>query len=187
MSSSMQELFEDGVKDIYNAEKQLVKALPKMAKKVSSATLRDAMENHLEQTKRQCERLEQVAEKMGFKPTGMVCKGMQGLVEEAEEHMKELDSNACGDAEIIALAQKVEHYEIASYGTLCEWAKLLGEDEALNLLKENLNEEETTDELLTQLAESEINTKALEKGGHEQGSKAGKSSKKSSTSKASMM
>lgn len=187
MSSSMQELFEDGVKDIYNAEKQLVKALPKMAKKVSSDKLRKAMENHLEQTKLQCERLEKVAEKMGFKPTGMVCKGMQGLVEEAEEHMKELDSNSCGDAEIIGLAQKVEHYEIATYGTLCEWAKLLGEDEALSLLKESLNEEETTDKLLSQMAETDINPKALEEGGHEKEGKAGKTSKKPSTSKASMM
>lgn len=159
------EMFEDGIKDAYNAEKQLIKALPKMAKLAKNSQLKQGFENHLQQTEGHARRIEQAAQTLGFKPSGMVCKAMQGLVEEANEHTKDLKPSACTDAELIALAQKVEHYEIATYGTLCEWAKLMGHEEAYGLLQQNLTEEEQTDQFLTQIAEGTVNQMAMDEGG----------------------
>ena len=183
------ELFEDGIKDAYNAEKQLIKALPKMAKLAKNPQLKQGFENHLQQTEGHARRIEQAAQALGFKPSGMVCKAMQGLVEEANEHTKGLKPSACTDAELIALAQKVEHYEIATYGTLCEWAKLMGHEEAYGLLQQNLTEEEQTDALLTQIAEGQVNQMAMEESGkdmmeetHSKGAGNGGSKAKSKTS-----
>lgn len=188
--NTLHEMFEDGIKDVYNAEKQLLKALPKFGKLAKSQQLKQAFETHLGQTEEQCRRLEQAAQLLGFKPTGMVCAAMKGLVEEGNEHTKGLKPSAVTDAELIALAQKNEHYEIATYGTLCTWAKEMGHNEVLTLLKQNLNEEEETDKLLTQIAEGEVNRMALEesnqmnmgqngqKNGRSGGSKAGGSQSK---------
>lgn len=182
------EMFEDGIKDAYNAEKQLIKALPKMAKMAQNQELKEGFENHLQQTEGHARRIEQAAEQLGFKPSGMVCAAMKGLVEEAEEHMKGLKPSACTDAELIALAQKVEHYEMATYGTLVEWAKIMGHEEAMGLLQQNLTEEEETDELLTQIAEGSVNQMAADESGqsmmgdgHSKGGNGGGSSTKSKT------
>lgn len=158
---SLRELLEEELKDIYSAEKQLVKALPKMAKKASSAELKSALEEHLEVTKTQVERLEEVFEALGQSPKAKTCKAMQGLIEEGEEILGEDATDAVRDAGIIAAAQKVEHYEIASYGTVRTWARLCGEEEAADLLQETLDEESEADETLTGLAES-INPEAEE-------------------------
>lgn len=160
--SNFHEMFQDGIKDIYNAEKQLLKALPKFTKMAKTPELKQAFERHTMETEEQCRRIEQAAQILGFKPTGMVCKGMQGLVEEGKEHMEGLKPSVTTDAELIALAQKSEHYEIATYGTLCEWAKCMGHNEVLTLLKQNMAEEEQTDKLLSQMAESSINRMAAE-------------------------
>jgi len=159
---SLHELFIDGLKDMYNAEKQLTKALPKMAKMAKNPELKEGFQNHLRQTEEHVRRVEQACQAMGEKPSGMVCQAMLGLVKEASEHMGELKASSCADAELIALAQKVEHYEIGSYGTLCTWAELMGHNEALELLKQNLTEEEQTDQLLTQIAEGQVNQAAAE-------------------------
>ena len=159
-NSELQELFLDELADIYNAEQQLTKALPKMAKAAQSDELREAFEMHLEETEGQISRIEQAAEAIGETLKRKVCKGMKGLLEEGQEMMQEKKDSPAIDATLIAAAQKVEHYEIASYGTICAWAKHLGQDEALELLHENLDEEKTTDEKLTELAESAANIQA---------------------------
>lgn len=158
--NSLNELFEDSIKDIHNAEKQLLKALPKLAKSAQHPMLRRSIENHMVETEGQIKRLEEVARIGGFKPTGMVCKGMQGLIEEANEHMKEGKPGPVMDAEIIASAQKAEHYEICAYGTAKAWAEQLGMQECVMLLDQTLKEEEKTDQLLNRLAESEVNQMA---------------------------
>jgi ferritin-like metal-binding protein YciE len=157
---TLHELFEDGLKDIYNAEKQLMKALPKMAKMAKNPRLKQGFENHLKETEAHAQRIEMACKSLGIKPSGMVCKGMKGLMDEATEHMSDLKSSASADAELIALAQKAEHYEIGTYGTLCTWAQLMGHTEALGLLKNNLSDEERTDQLLSQIAQSEVNNMA---------------------------
>jgi ferritin-like metal-binding protein YciE len=158
----MQELFEDCVKDIYSAEKQLAKALPKLAKTAKNPRLKEAFTTHLEETNIQIKRIEECAKALGIKPTGMVCKGMQGLIEEANEHIGEEKPGPVTDAMLIGLAQKNEHYEIASYGTMLEYAKCLGIYDQVQPLKENMSEEEKTDKLLTELAETEINPAAAQ-------------------------
>src|SRR4028118_2180380 len=135
--NAMTELFEDYFKDIYNAEKQLSKALPKLAKAAKNPKLKEALQNHLEETKEQIRRLEEAGKEMGLKPTGMVCKGMQGIVAEAEEHLGEAKPGPVCDALIVGLAQKGEHYEICGYGTAIEYGKLLGHTAAGNLLEQN--------------------------------------------------
>jgi ferritin-like metal-binding protein YciE len=157
---TLHELFEDGLKDIYNAEKQLIKALPKMAKMAKNTRLKQSFENHLKETEAHAQRIEMACRSIGIKPSGMVCKGMKGLIDEATEHMSGLKPSACADAELVALAQKAEHYEIGTYGTLCTWAELMGHAEALGLLKNNLSDEERTDQLLSQIAQSEVNNMA---------------------------
>lgn len=157
---SLNDLFIHQLKDLYNAEQQLTKALPKMAEKATSAKLKKAFTDHLKETETQITRLEQVFEVIGEKVKGEKCKAMEGLLKEGEDFMKEDATEEVMDAGLIASAQRVEHYEIAGYGTACTYAKSLGHTEALNLLKENLAEEKKTDEKLTDLAESSINKKA---------------------------
>ena len=158
---NLQELFEDTIKDIYNAEKQFLKAMPKLMKATENTKLQKAIESHITQTEEQVRRLEQVAEMGGFKPSGKVCKAAQGLVEEADEHLKEVEAGPTLDAAIIACAQKNEHYEICSYGTVIAWAETLGNKDAVKLLQQTLAEEEQTDELLSGISES-VNKAAME-------------------------
>ena len=157
---SLNALLEEELKDIYSAEKQLVKALPKMARAASSEQLRSALTEHLEVTKRQVNRLEDVFEALGKSAKAKTCKAMQGLVEEANEILEEEGEDAVLDAGIIAAAQKVEHYEMASYGTVRTWARLCGQNEAAELLQETLDEEGEADKQLTALAESFVNPEA---------------------------
>ena len=158
--NTLDDLFLHGLKDIYNAEKQLVKALPKMAKAAASEKLRAGFEGHLEQTQGHVERLESIFKSLGVAARGVKCAAMEGLVEEGSETISEDAEPAVKDAGLIMAAQKVEHYEIATYGTLVAFAELLGHSEAVDLLGETLQEEKDTDEKLTQLAESEINIQA---------------------------
>ena len=161
MAEGLRELYIEELKDLYNAENQLVKALPKMAKAASSDELRQGFEEHLEQTRGHVQRLEQIFQALGESPKGKKCKGMEGLVEEGSEVMKEDFDGALMDAAIIGAAQRVEHYEIAAYGTVCAFAEQLGETEQNALLNETLQEEKETDEKLTQLAQ-QINAQANE-------------------------
>jgi ferritin-like metal-binding protein YciE len=156
---SLRQLYVEELRDLYNAETQLVKALPKMAKASSNTELRQGFEEHLRQTAEQVSRLEQIFEMLEEKPTGKKCLGMDGLVKEGAQTMKEDYDGAVMDAAIIGAAQRVEHYEIAGYGTVKEFARLLGEDEHVRLIEQTLEEEKQTDEKLTQLAE-QINREA---------------------------
>ena len=149
-----------GMKDMYWAEKALVKNLPKMAKNSTSSLLKAAVNDHLSETEMQVKRLESAFKALKLKPEAVKCDAMDGLLKEAKGIMEETEPGAVRDAAIIAAAQKVEHYEIASYGTLATYAKLLGEKEVLKLLLETLNEEKTCDKDLTKLAKTEINLKA---------------------------
>ena len=158
---SLRELYIDELRDLYNAETQLTKALSKMAKASSNTELREAFEEHLRQTAEQVSRLEQIFDMLSEKPTGKKCLGMEGLVKEGAETMREEYVDAVMDASIIGAAQRVEHYEIAAYGTAREYARLLGEDEHVSLLEQTLEEEKQTDQKLTQLA-GEINPRAQE-------------------------
>jgi len=151
--SELRELYVDELKDIYNAENQLVKALPKMAKAANSAELRSGFEKHLEQTKGHVTRLEQIFEALGEKPTGKKCVGMEGLIKEGGEVAKEDYEDDVKDQGLIGAAQRVEHYEIAAYGTVRALAEKLGQDSAENLLSETLQEEKDTDSELSELAE----------------------------------
>lgn len=167
-SSKLHKLFEEELKDIYWAEKALTKAIPKMIKKATSQELIDALENHLEETEAQVERVEQVFEILGKSAQAKKCEAMDGLIKEAEELMTESDEGVVRDAAIISAAQKVEHYEIASYGTLATFAKTLGLDDAAELLVATLNEEKNADETLTTVAESAINIQAASTGEEEE-------------------
>jgi ferritin-like metal-binding protein YciE len=157
---SLDELFLHELKDLLSAEKQLVKALPKMAKGASSDALRAAFEEHLEQTKGHVERLEKVFKTLDKAPRAENCKGMEGLIEEGADLLEEEGADAVKDAALIGAAQRVEHYEIAGYGTARSLAELLGNKEAMELLQETLDEEKETDEKLTALAMSEVNVEA---------------------------
>lgn len=150
----------DGIKDLYWAEKALVKNLPKMSKNATSPYLKKAVDAHLSETKTQVKRLEDAFKALKLKPQAVKCEAMDGLLKEAKGIMEETEPGAVRDAGIIAAAQKVEHYEIASYGTMATYAKLLGEKEVLKLLLETLKEEKTCDKDLTKLAKTEINIKA---------------------------
>lgn len=158
---SLRQLYVNELKDLYNAETQLVKALPKMAKASSNAKLRQGFEEHLRQTSEHVSRLEQIFEMLDEKASGKKCLGMEGLVKEGAETIQEDYSDEVMDAALIGAAQRVEHYEIAGYGTAREFANLLGENEHVPLLEQTLEEEKQTDEKLTQLAE-EINAQAAE-------------------------
>jgi ferritin-like metal-binding protein YciE len=163
---ALKELYIDELKDIYNAENQLVKALPKMAKAANSEELRTGFEEHLEQTRGHVQRLEQIFKELGEKPSGKKCKGMEGIVAEGQEMMGEDFEDDVMDAALISAAQRVEHYEIAAYGTVRTYAELLGEDTAVQLLEQTLEEEKETDKKLTDMA-SEINVKAMGEGSAE--------------------
>lgn len=160
--NSLQDLLIEELKDIYHAENQLIKALPKMAKAATHPELRSAFEEHLEQTKQQKNRLEAVFESMGRKVQSKVCEGMKGIIEENESMLEEEAEDATRDAALIAGAQKVEHYEIASYGTVRAYAQRLGFGDAAELLQQTLEEEETTDRKLTELAEMLVNPEAAD-------------------------
>src|ERR1700716_2315802 len=158
--SALKERYIDELKDLYSAEGQLIKALPKMAKAATSEELRTGFEEHLEQTRGHVQRLEQIFKELGEKPSGKKCKGMEGLVAEGQEMMGEDFEDDVMDAALISAAQRVEHYEIAAYGTVRTYAELLGEDTAAQLLEQTLEEEKETDQKLTDMA-GEINVKAL--------------------------
>jgi len=157
---TLHELFEETVRDIYYAEKKILKALPKMAKKASSEDLSAAFEAHLEETEGQIERLEQIFEMLGKNARGKTCPAIDGIIEEAEEVMKEAETDAVRDAAMLAAAQAVEHYEISRYGTLKSWAGKVGMTDAVKLIDETLQQEKATDVKLSELAESEINVEA---------------------------
>lgn len=161
-SSQLMKLFVDQLKDIYWAEKALTKAIPKMVKKATSQELIEALESHLEETKNQITRLEQVFESIDKKASAKKCDAMEGLIEEAEDIMDSCEEGAMCDAGIISASQKVEHYEIASYGTLRQFAKTLGLTKAAKLLEETLNEEKAADEKLSEVATTAINVEAAE-------------------------
>ena len=158
---TLKTLYIDELRDLYNAENQLLKALPKMAKGASSEDLKDAFEKHLEQTRSHVERLEEVFQEIGETPKGKTCKAMKGLIEEGSEILKEDGEESVIDAGIIVAAQKVEHYEIASYGSVRTFAQLLGKDRSAELLQTTLDEESETNETLNQLAEEIVNPEAL--------------------------
>jgi len=166
MSEGLKELYTDELKDLYNAENQLLKALPKMAKAASSEELSRGFEEHLKQTRGHVQRLEKIFKSLGESPKGKKCKGMEGLVAEGAEVMGEDFEDGVMDAALIGAAQRVEHYEIAAYGTACAFAEVLGESEQASLLNETLEEEKETDEKLTKLAE-QINSQANESGEEE--------------------
>lgn len=160
-AEGLRELFEDELKDIYWAEKALTKAIPKMIKKASSEELKTALQDHLKVTEGQVERCEKVFEMMDKAARGKKCEAMEGLIKEAEEIMSSTEEGVVRDAGIISAAQKVEHYEIASYGTLCAFAKTLGETAIADLLEKTLEEERDADSTLTEVAESSINEEAM--------------------------
>ena len=160
-NNGLRELYIDELKDLYSAETQLVKALPKLAKAASSEELSQGFEEHLEQTKGHVERLEKIFESLDESPKGKKCAGMEGLIKEGSEVMEEDYEGAVMDAGLIGAAQRVEHYEIAGYGTASEFATLLGEEEHASLLNQTLEEEKETDEKLTELAKT-INSAANE-------------------------
>ncbi|HZZ28566.1 MAG TPA: ferritin-like domain-containing protein [Pirellulales bacterium] len=157
---SLDNLLIHELKDLLSAEKQLVKALPKMAKGAESEALRSAIEEHLEQTKTHVDRLEKAFSLLSKSPRAEHCKGMEGLIEEGSDLLAEEGSPSVKDAALIGAAQKVEHYEIAAYGTAKALAERLGQSDVVSLLEETLNEEKETDQKLTELAESEVNAEA---------------------------
>ena len=159
--NTLQKLYTDELRDLYNAENQLLKALPKMAKAASSEELKEAFEKHLEQTKGHVKRLEQVFEELDEKPKGKTCRAMKGLIEEGSEILQEDGEESILDAGIIVAAQKVEHYEIAGYGSVRTFAHLLGQNKTAELLQTTLDEESETNELLNRLAESTVNPEAV--------------------------
>jgi ferritin-like metal-binding protein YciE len=159
--NSLEDVFRDHLMDLHSAERQITQALPKMASKVSSRELKDALEKHLEATRGHLERLERIGKEMGMDLTGKTCKAMQGLIRESEEIMSEGGTEEALDAALIAAEQRIEHYEIAGYGSAATYAEELGHDQALKLLKQTLDEEERTDELLSRLAEGGVNQRAM--------------------------
>ena len=164
VAQGLRDLFEDELKDIYWAEKALVKAIPRMVKNATSVELVNALKEHLEVTKGHVERLEESFTILGKAARAKKCEAMAGLVKEAEEIMEDTEDGVVRDAGIISAAQKVEHYEIATYGTLRTFAKTLGEGEISSLLQQTLNEEKEADQTLTEIAESSINVEAEQQG-----------------------
>jgi len=158
--ATAEELFVEELKDIYSAEKQAVKAYPRLTKAVQSEELKEAMQEHLEQTKGQVERLERIFEILDKRSSGKTCEGMKGLVQEAQSLVEEIENGPVLDAAIIGALQRVEHYEIAAYGTVATLAEAMGQEEVKELLGETLEEEKETDERLTQVAQS-VNSEAL--------------------------
>jgi ferritin-like metal-binding protein YciE len=159
---SLRTLWIEEMRDLYNAENQLLKALPKIAKKAATPELKKAFESHLGETRTHVSRIEQIFDRLGKKPSGKTCKAMKGLVEEGSEMIKEKGPASVLDAGIIAAAQRVEHYEIAGYGVARTFASILGEAEAADLLQETLDEEGAADKKLTEIAEGIVNEEAEE-------------------------
>jgi len=162
--NTLRDLFADELRDVYDAEKQIVKALPKIIKAVTDEQLRDALSAHLDETRGHVARLEQAFESLDLKPKGKHCAGMAGILEEGGDLLEEDGDDAVLDAAFIAGCQRVEHYEIVAYGCLMAWAKLLGYRDALNLLKANEQEEKAADAKLSKLAESTVNPQAVSAG-----------------------
>lgn len=161
-TGTLHEAFVEELRDTYDAEKQLTKALPKMAKAANSPELKQAIENHLEETRQQVQRLEQVFATIEEKARGKHCEGIAGIIEEGQTVMQEEYDEATADALLIASAQRAEHYEMAAYGTLVAWARAMGHDDAADLLQETLDEEKAADEKLNELAEGGINEQAAQ-------------------------
>ncbi|MDT0687650.1 ferritin-like domain-containing protein [Autumnicola psychrophila] len=157
---NLKDLFEHQLKDLYSAESQLIKALPKMAKTAKDSKLKKAFESHLEETKEHQTRIKEICDELGIKPTGEECKAMKGLIKEAEEFIKEDAEEDVKDAGLVAEAQRVEHYEISGYGTAVRYAKELGHDDIAKKLKKTLDEEYGADEKLNKLAEGRLNKEA---------------------------
>lgn len=158
---TLETLFHDTLKDIYYAERQILKALPKMKRGAQASELKDAFETHRAQTETQVERLQQIFDMLGKRAQGKTCQAIEGIIEEGSEILEEYKDNPALDAGLIAAAQAVEHYEIARYGTLKRWAEMLGMDEAVQLLDATLKEEEDTDQTLTSLADASVNEEAM--------------------------
>lgn len=157
---TMDDLFVHNLRDIYYAEQQILKALPDMVEKATSPALKSGFETHLAETRKQVARLEQVFEMHGVEPTGVECPAIDGILEEADDVAGEIDDKAVLDAALIAAAQAVEHYEMARYGTLIAWAKLLGRNDCASVLQQTLDEERATDKKLTMIAENGVNSQA---------------------------
>ena len=170
---TMEDLFLEEIRDLMDAEKQITKALPKMAKAATSEDLSAAFNEHLEQTRGHIDRLERIFTELGVKSGGAKCKGMEGLLKEGDEMVDMTDAGLVRDAGLISAAQRVEHYEMAGYGSARTFAQLLGRTEAADLLEETLDEEKETDERLTEIAESMVNERALAEGGPGERTKAG--------------
>lgn len=176
--NSLRELYIDELRDLYSAENQLVKALPKMAKASTNDQLREAFEEHLEQTKEHAVRLEQIFDQLEEKASGKKCLGIEGLIKEGAETMDEDYTEEIMDAAIIGAAQRVEHYEVAAYGTVKSLAELLGENDHVSLLEQTLQEEKAADEKLTQISE-DVNPKAAESMGRAPATAQGRGNSKS--------
>jgi ferritin-like metal-binding protein YciE len=159
--ATLEDLFVQELKDLYSAETQITKALPRMAKAASSPELKNAFQEHLDVTRTQVQRLEQIFQELGASPRGKKCVGMEGLIEEGKELMSNDNADDMViDAALLAAAQKIEHYEMAAYGTACAFAKLLGQEEAADLLAQTLEEEKETDQKLSMIAEESVNVQA---------------------------
>ena len=158
----MNEFMEHSVQDLYSAEKQALEAMPQLMEQVENEQLRQAFMTHQRETEQQVQRLEQIAQQMGISPDGETCQAMQGLIEEAQSLLQELEPGELADAAIIGAAQKMEHYEIACYGTARTLARQAGMDQAAELLEQTLEEEKATDEKLTMIATSAVNQKAAQ-------------------------
>jgi len=165
--NTLEDLFLTQIKDLYDAEKQLVKALPKMAQASSSERLREAFSEHLAQTRGHVERLERIFAELGQRPGGQTCEAMQGLVEEGEEIVDEVGESPLRDAGLIAAGNRVEHYEVAGYGTARTFADMLGHRQAAALLEQTLQEEKKADEKLTRIGEEMVNQEALQYGANQ--------------------
>ncbi|GAA5483121.1 ferritin-like domain-containing protein [Haloferula sargassicola] len=159
---SLEKLLVHELKDLYSAESQIIKALPKMEEAASSEELKTAFREHLEETQTHAQRLEDALDQLGFKTGGEHCDGCEGLIEEGEQVIKEIEKGEVRDAALIAAAQRVEHYEMAGYGSVVSFARQLGRDEMADLLQQTLEEEENADSLLTEIAESSVNESAEE-------------------------
>jgi len=157
---TMEELFVETLKDMYYAEKQILKALPTMVKKAHAEELKEALEMHRQETEGQVERLEQVFQILEKPVEGRRCEGIEGILDEAKEHMAEIENDRVLDVEMIGSAQAVEHYEISRYGTIIEWARDLGHDDAVGLLDQNLQQEKNADRTLSRIAKSSVNMQA---------------------------
>ena len=167
-------LMVEQLRDAYSAEKQGLRAMPRVAKKATSQALKEAFQMHAERTEHQVERLEQALEKLGARPGRKVCEGMRGLIEEAQSELEDHDKGPILDAVIVGAQQRMEHYEIAAYGTLAALAKAAGQGEFADLMAQTLQEEKQADERLTQLAESELNPAAIQGAGQEAEAAGGK-------------